>query len=255
MVHESAAGGFSKRADAYRRIRPSYHPALVRRFVDRFCDGQVVELGAGTGIFTSQLVAEGVKPVVIEPIAEMRAILESELPMVRVVDGAAELIPLADDAAATVVAAQAFHWFDYPKALDEIHRVLRPGGRLVTVWNVRDEAVDWVSDWTDIVDRHAGDTPRHRTMKWRKAIEADPRFGPVDDWSVFNPKHTTADGAVERALSTSFIAALDESDQEQVRQAILEIVKPLGSSFAFPYQSELQAWRKLERRRAGPKSD
>ena len=250
VVHESASEGYSKQADTYRNIRPSYHPALVRRFADRYGSGPVVDLGAGTGIFTAQLLKEGLNPIAVEPVHAMRTILKRDLPTVRVEEGTAEQIPLLNDSAVTVVVAQAFHWFKTRAALDEIHRVLKPGGALVTVWNVRDEDVDWVSKWTDVVDVYAGDTPRYRTMKWRKAIEQDNRFAEVDDWSVFNPKHTTASGVVDRALSTSFIANLSSAEQDVVRQQVLEIVEPLGPSFASPYRSELQAWRKLERRRA-----
>ncbi len=67
----------------------------------------------------------------------MRAVLASSLPGIDVVAGTAEDMPLDDAAVNTVVVAQAFHWFDHGRALDEIHRVLQPHGHLVTVWNVR----------------------------------------------------------------------------------------------------------------------
>src|SRR5690606_39572748 len=62
----------------------------------------------------------------------------------------AQTLPLADGALDAVVCAQAFHWFAGREALDEFHRVLRPGGRLGLVWNVRDESVDWVAELTAI---------------------------------------------------------------------------------------------------------
>ncbi len=249
VIHDSASKGYSKQADAFRNVRPSYHPALVRRFSERYCDGPVVELGAGTGIFTAQLVADGVNPIAVEPLPEMKKLFERDLPTVRIEEGTAEQIPLLSESALTVVAAHAFHWFDYAAALDEIHRVLKPGGTLVTVWNASDEDTEWVARCTEIVQKYAGDTPCYRTFEWRDAIGLDKRFAQVDEWSVFNPKHTTIEGLVQRALSTSFIAALSAAEQDVVRQQILEIVEPLGSSFAMPYRSELQAWRKTERRR------
>ena len=67
--------------------------------------------------------------------------------------------------------------FDYLPALDEIHRVLEPGGHLVTVWNVKDGDAARYRRYMEIVDRHADDTPRHADMRWRRAIDAPHRAG------------------------------------------------------------------------------
>lgn len=243
-VHAAAARGFEAEAATYRRARPEYHPDLVARFVDRY-GGEVVDLGAGTGIFTAQLVAHGLRPVAVEPLAAMRAQLTDFLPSVTALAGSAEAIPRDDDSADTVVVAQAMHWFDHAAALEEIARVLRPGGHLVTVWNVRDESVAWVAQYTEVMERYAGDTPRHRSMKWRTAINDDARFEQVDEWSAPHPVPTDADGVVARAVSTSYIAALPIADQRDVERELLAIVAPLGESFDYPYRAELQAWRRV----------
>jgi len=244
MVHESAASGYRQRAETYQEARPTYHRDLVERFVGRYALGPIADVGAGTGIFTSQLVSAGLEVVAVEPVAEMRALLTSRLPDVRVLDGTAESIPVEAGTMGTAVAAQAFHWFDHCQALDEIHRVLRTGGFLVTVWNVRDESIGWVDDYNKVQARFEGDTPRHRSMVWRAAIEDDTRFELVDDWTIKNPQSTTVEGVVNRFLSTSFIAALPIAEQELAAQEIREIVGPFGPAVDFPYRSELQAWRK-----------
>ena len=244
-IHPAADAGYRKRSGTYEHVRPAYHPALVARFVERYGGGRVIELGAGTGKFTRQLAAGGgVETVAVEPVAEMRARFPSDLPGVTVVVGSAERIPVDDGGAATVVAAQAFHWFDHGPALDEIDRVLADGGHLVTVWNVRDNTVDWVAAKTAIIDAHAADTPRHREMHWRSAIDADSRFDPVDDWGIDHPVPTSPQAVVDRALSTSFIAALDPDAQDEVAARILAVVADLGPSFPYPYRGELQAWRR-----------
>lgn len=66
-----------------------------------------------------------------------------------------------------MVCAQAFHWFATPAALDEILRVLKPGGRLGLVWNLRDASVPRVASLDAIVNRVEGDTPRYYTGAWR----------------------------------------------------------------------------------------
>ncbi|CAN5633246.1 class I SAM-dependent methyltransferase [soil metagenome] len=242
MVHDAAAQGYQRHAAAYQRGRPSYHPDLVALLVDRYGEGEVLELGAGTGILTLPLVAAGVDVIAIEPVEAMRTTLAERVPGAIVLAGTAESIPREDRSVDVVLASQSFHWFDAPAALDEIARVLRPSGRLVTVWNVRDEELPWVAAYTEVVDRHAADTPRYRSFDWRAAIDGDVRFTATDDWEVANPFPTDPQGVVDRALSTSFVAALDQADQDRVAAEIAAIVEPLGSSFDYPYRSELQAW-------------
>jgi SAM-dependent methyltransferase len=245
VVHEAAATGFSRDAERYHRSRPTYHPGLARRVVDRYGHGTMVELGAGTGIFTRQLIELGQPVIAIEPVVTMRTHLADAVPEAEVRIGAAESIPMDDGTVHTVVASQSFHWFDYRPALDEIHRVLRPGGHLVTVWNVKDETVDWVAAYTELLEPYVGSAPRYRDMAWRRAINSDTRFGSVDEWRIANPFPTTAEGVVDRALSTSYVAALTRDKQDAVAEQVLEIVRPLGHSFEFPYLSQLQAWRKV----------
>jgi len=244
-VHQAAAEGFERKAQVYQQARPSYHPDLVARFVERFGAGVVLDLGAGTGKFTSQLAAAGLAPIAVEPVAAMRAQLRSQLPQVDARDGTAESIPVADASVDTVVVAQAFHWFRYEQAVEEIARVLVPGGALVTVWNVRDHDDALVRAYSEIINRYAGDTPRHHTMRWRRAIDGDARFELIDDYAVANPWPTDVDGVIGRALSTSFIAALDEAEQAVVAEDVRRIAEPFGPQISYAYQGELQAWRRV----------
>ena len=245
LVHEAAAIGFSRDSDRYHRGRPTYHPEIAGRVAERYGQGVVVELGAGTGIFTRQLVDLGVNVVALEPRISMRTLLMEAVPEADIRVGAAEKIPLTADSVNAVVASQSFHWFDFGAALEEIDRVVRVGGHLVTVWNVRDESAKWVARYGDVMDRYVGDAPRYRTMSWRRAINADPRFAPVDEWRVANVHHTDAAGVIDRALSTSYISALPQEKQDEVAAEIDKIVGPLGAEIEFPYISQLQAWRTI----------
>jgi SAM-dependent methyltransferase len=114
-------------------------------------------------------------------------------------DGTAEETSLVTASVDAVIVAHAFHWFDYQPALAEIRRILLPEGLLICVWNVRDESVDWVHKHETTLNNYAGDTPRHRTMAWRRAIDSNPSFRFVDEWGISNPQLTTPNGVMDRA--------------------------------------------------------
>jgi len=125
-------------ADEYERTRPSYPPALLDA-VPLDADAAVLDLGAGTGKLTRVLAARYSVVTAVEPLANMRAMLQRVVPDVTALAGSAEQIPLEDRSVDGVFAAQAFHWFDKSLAVPEIARVLRPGGVFAIVWNEDDD--------------------------------------------------------------------------------------------------------------------
>jgi ubiquinone/menaquinone biosynthesis C-methylase UbiE len=137
------ARSFGGVADSYDRGRPTY-PRDAAAWLTGDQPLSVLELGAGTGKLTQQLVALGHDVHATDPDAAMLAKLQERLPEVRTSQSSAEEIPAGDRSYDVVVSAQAFHWFDLDRALPEIARVLTTGGRLSLVWNQRDERVPWV---------------------------------------------------------------------------------------------------------------
>jgi SAM-dependent methyltransferase len=127
----------SVNATDYNELRPSYAPDAVRWVADRgrWEPGSlVVDLAAGTGQLARRLLPLGVRVVDVEPAANMRSVLETNLPNVSVAAGTAERIPLADGVADAVVVGNAFHHFDTDASFAEIHRVLRVDGSLGLFW-------------------------------------------------------------------------------------------------------------------------
>jgi ubiquinone/menaquinone biosynthesis C-methylase UbiE len=118
---------------------------------DTWVARDVLDLGAGTGKLTTRLVERGLQVIAVDPIAEMLEMLRTALPDTPALLGSAEQIPLPDNAVDAVLVAQAWHWFDPERAVAEIARVLRPGGRLGVLWNTRDERSGWVKDFGRIV--------------------------------------------------------------------------------------------------------
>jgi SAM-dependent methyltransferase len=150
---------FGLEAAAYERGRPSYPPEAIDWLLS--CGARdVLDLGAGTGKLTIRLVERGLDVVAVDPIPEMLELLSASLPDTPALLGTAEDIPLPDNSVDSVLVAQAWHWFDLERAVKEVARVLRPGGRLGLIWNTRDERLGWVKDLGRIVG-HENDPFNH----------------------------------------------------------------------------------------------
>ncbi len=150
------------------------------------------------------------------------------------VGAVAEELPLRDGVADAAVAAQAFHWFDGPRALAELARVLRPGCVLGLVWNIRDEDTPWVRAMTDVIEPYRGSTPSHRSMRWRAAFETSDAWSAPERTSFAYVHRTTPDRVVARVLSISFIAMLTEDERSSVADRIRAILPP-GDEVDVPY--------------------
>src|SRR3954451_13634147 len=123
------ARSFGAVAEDYERARPGYPKEAVTWLLGPR-PLEVVDLGAGTGKLTAVLLGAGHRVVAVEPSDALRKRLAAALPEARVLGGRAEEVPLPDGSAAPVRVGQPFHWFDTDPPLNEIARVLRPGGAL-----------------------------------------------------------------------------------------------------------------------------
>lgn len=137
------ARSFDGVAEQYERARPEYADEAVDWLVEelRLKPGsRVLDLAAGTGKLTRQLVRRGLDVIAVEPSDEMRAVLERAVPEAEALAGTAEKIPLRYAWVDAVTVGQAFHWFDQEAALAEMNRVVRhDGGGIALLWNRWDE--------------------------------------------------------------------------------------------------------------------
>jgi SAM-dependent methyltransferase len=241
-----ATRGFGRAAGIYDRGRPGYPPEAIEALA--LAPGmRVADVGAGTGKLTALLVPSGAQLVAVEPVAAMRERLAAALPGVRVLDGTAERLPLADASMDLVVAGQAFHWFATAAALAEFARVLAPDRRLGLIWNTMDEQVDWVAQAVGVVDRHQGDAPRHKSGRWRQAFEGQPHFGPLTHARFAHTDRRPLAAMVDRLGSTSFIAALDDGERAAVLaevQAVLRRVSAPDGTVSMPYLTDVWTARR-----------
>jgi SAM-dependent methyltransferase len=113
---QERARSFGLVAEEYERGRPGYPPEALDWLLGSE-PLEVLDLGAGTGKLTQALLEAGHRVIALEPLAEMRAILEATAPEARTIEGTAEQVPLPARSVDVVVAGAAFHWFDQAAAL------------------------------------------------------------------------------------------------------------------------------------------
>ncbi len=224
-VHDSGrdhrlARSFGGHAGEYERGRPSYPVAAVQWLVPAGAI-DVADVGAGTGKLTAALLAPGRTVVAVDPDPQMLAELRSRLPGVQTREGTGESLPLADASTDVVTFGQSWHWVDPVPGSAEVARVLRPGGVLGLIWNVRDERVAWVAELSAIMHLSAAellvDGPGPRL--------AAP-FGPLETFSVSWERRMSVDDLVAMAGSRSYLITAER----EVRQRILAEVRDLAGS-------------------------
>jgi ubiquinone/menaquinone biosynthesis C-methylase UbiE len=242
-IHESARS-FGQVADVYERARPDFPPSAIDWLCERLSiDGstRVLDLAAGTGRLTRPLLACTQRIVAVEPVAQMRQVLQRSLPSIEVLDGIAEELPLATGGVDVVVVAQAFHWFDPEPALSEISRVLVPGGRLGVVWHAADLSDPVHASFRAIIERYRNDAPAHVTGSSARFLAGQRLFEQIAAGAIPDVHEYDADGLVALALSTSHVARLPPAEQAS---ALADVRAIAGSGrVRLPYVVELLAFR------------
>jgi SAM-dependent methyltransferase len=234
-----AAAGFGggDQAERYERARPSYPPeamALLERELRVGPGCKVLDLAAGTGKLTRALVATGASVVAVEPLVAMAGELARHLPSVGLAIGTAEAIPLAVSSIDVVTVAQAFHWFDAPRALAELARVLRPGGGLAIVWNEQDESVFWVAELSRLM-HWDGQMPYDPDTDWAALVAASGAFTALEVASFRFDQLLDRELLCERVASSSYIAAMAPAEREEILARVRELVAGFPEPFALPY--------------------
>lgn len=245
MSHDTPdyAHSFGAVADAYDRGRPTY-PREAAAWLTADAPLSVLELGAGTGKLTDQLVALGHDVHATDPDAAMLAKLSGRLPEVRTSQASAEEIPAGDRSYDVVVCAQAFHWFDLDRALPEIARVLKPGGRLSMVWNERDERVPWVRRLGTIIGT------QEQLRDPAGALEGTGLFGELED-AVFRFRQQIDQHSIkDLVLSRSNVATLPPDQREAKIAEVLALYGEYGrgmDGMQLPYAAHCYRTRVLDR--------
>jgi len=240
------AGSGDRWPDDYERGRPGW-PREAVELAGLPSSATVLDLGAGTGKLTRELVAAFDRVVAVEPADPMRARLAEISPEAEALAGTAQEIPLSDRSVDAIFAAEAFHWFHDDRALAEIERVLRPGAALVLLWNF--PAAEWEPSVADVeqllTDRMPEngwypldlDGPHYTSGEWRLAFAGSP-FEELREARLPNPQTLDGDGLVAFYASMGWIADLPDA----VRLPLLDEVRSLLTAAAYRREWETHVY-------------
>ena len=190
----------------------------------------VVDVGAGTGKLTRELVPRFAHVLAVEPDDAMRAVLEEVVPGAEALAGRGDAIPLEDESIDAVFSAEAFHWFAGDESVAEIARVLRPRGALVILWNIPVELADLGDEAEAVIDEAferggVPGLPRVLSGEWRRPIEGGP-FEQLREAEVERDVLNTRDEWIANLLSVSSIAHQPEKDRAAFAARLRELVPP-----------------------------
>ena len=204
---------FTDRVGDYVRYRPGYPPAaidLIARRAGLAAGSQAADIGSGTGIFTGLLLATGATVFAVEPNDAMRSAAEAALgdrPNFRSVRGSAEATGLPAQSVGLVTCAQAFHWFDVPRARREFTRILPPGGWCALIWNsARIGDSPFARGYERIKETYGSDFQRVRHEGAIRDERCDQLYG-AGRWELHSfdsAQHLDLPGLKGRLLSSSY---------------------------------------------------
>ena len=172
-------------------------------------DSRIADIGSGTGILTRQLLEKGNRIYAVEPNADMRMTAEENLkayPGFISVNGIDERTALACNSIDFITVAQAFHWFDRCGFQKECQRILKAGGKVILVWNHKDENSEPVQKLSEI---HREYCPNFRGFSGGMQLSGDGLFsdffhGAYDQKVFHNDLMFDLSGFIGGCLSSSY---------------------------------------------------
>jgi SAM-dependent methyltransferase len=209
MSASEQAKSFDRAAEEYERGRPGWPPEVLE-LLPVAADSTVLDIGAGTGKLTRVLAARYAHVIALEPLTEMRAILEQRVLKAEALPGAAEAIPLGDASVDAVFTGQAFHWFANDLAVAEIARVLRPGGVLARMWNEAIEPDPLPPEYRARLDELFDATPPPSVDD--RVFDGTP-FGEIHAGEIEHEQLSSREEVLAFSASTSWIAHRDDRDE------------------------------------------
>lgn len=237
---------FSSRVDNYLKYRPTYPPEvfdLLRQRCALAAGVRVADLGSGTGILTSQLLAIGAEVFAVEPNRAMREAAERRLARNRnfhSVAGTAEATTLEPRSVDLAVAAQAFHWFHTTRARSELMRILKPAGCAALIWNERPlGATPFLDEYATLLRRHCAEydqvtESRARIAAIREFFGCEPELATFAHRQLFD-----FEGLKGRLMSSSYAPEPGHPEHGPLIAGLEELFERhrIRGQVVFPYRT------------------
>jgi SAM-dependent methyltransferase len=234
VTERTTRGDFTQQAEAYSRARPSYPESMIEQLLEHAevatgvdTASAVLELGAGTGLFTRELAGRGLTITATEPNETMRA-LAPALDGVTFAPGSFESTGVPDGSQAWAVAAQAFHWAIPSTALPEIHRSLAPEASFSVLWNVRDVERSEVVAWTleRVEEISSGFDEGYKHVDWASTLTSSGDFVDVRTITLNHSVRMSAERFVDLWRSHNHLNSIAEP--RDVRALLVKIEEHLA---------------------------
>jgi SAM-dependent methyltransferase len=224
----NAVDRFSDRVENYARYRPDYPAAvldILREEIGLTPAWTIADIGSGTGISAELFIGHGNTVYGIEPNKPMRDAAErllAQYPRFHSIAAAAEATTLPNASIDCIVAAQAFHWFEVPKARAEFLRILRPDGWVVLMWNTRRvDSTPFLRAYEELLLEYGTDYQRVRHDRIDdSALAAFFGGSGYMTRSVENHQRLTFDGLRGRLLSSSYVPAAGAPRHDAMLEAL-----------------------------------
>ena len=249
MTAKNSTTRFSSRVDDYVKYRPHYPVEILDLFAAK-CDVTpeyvIADIGSGTGILTKLFLDNGNPVIGVEPNKEMREAGEeylAEFARFNSIDGTSESTRLPAKSVDLIVAGQAFHWFDQPKARLEFQRILNDGGWVALLWNDRRvDSTPFLREYEALLQEFGTDYKEinHKNVQDKAVFTAF--FGAMPSEAVFdNIQRFDFEGLMGRLNSSSYVPDRADPRHAALMQRAKEIFDAgqVDGKVAFEYDTRV----------------
>ncbi len=220
---------FSDRVDNYVKYRPRYPDDIIDFFNSKLgmnSNHVIVDVGSGTGISSELFLKNGNSVFAVEPNKNMRESAEkslNEFSHFHSVNGSSEKTGLPNQCADFIIAAQAFHWFSADETKIEFARILKPGGKIVLMWNDRKTTGSAFSlEYEGLINHFGTD---YKQVNHKNIVEDRIRqfLGPFEVYHFANFQELDFTGLLGRLTSSSYAPNVGHPRFEEMCQALKDL--------------------------------